>query len=508
MPPSRTQLRIAAAIALGLIVCSAFTAPFASIQLAVLPAFAIVAATALVFAHLTTATLLYTQFSVLGSRSLLALASGYLLTAILLGMWGLTFPGAFAPTGLFGAGLQTTIYIYVFSRLILPIAAISYVVLKSTDARPGRFSIRHATLIAIAVAVAVAAVLVSLATGGSFLLPSIMVDALRGNHIVGPFLSIAAVALLLFAMAFLWRRKMSLLDLWLLLTLWTWLVELIVLAMTTARFSFSWYAGIAFELVSTTFILVGLLSQTLALYARLTLATIAQRRERENRRLALNAALAAVAHETYQPITAIAANSSAGLRQLGRAAPDFADLHAIFKDILADTRRASDAIDAIRAIFKVDSAEKRSLNVETLVQEVLSMVRAELAAHNVTAEANFETNLPHIDGNREQLQQVLLSLIANAVEAMDNISTRPRELRVGAVRDGAAVRVTLVDSGPGLDVAELPRIFEPFVTTKPKSSGLGLAICRSIIEAHAGRMQAEPGIPHGAVFAFTLPTAA
>lgn len=248
MPPSRTQLRIAAGIALGLIAYGAVTAPFARVQLAELPSFAIVAATALVFAHLTTATLLYTQYSVVGSRSLLALASGYLLTAILLGVWGLTFPHAFSPTGLFGAGPQTTIYIYVFSRLILPIAAIAYAVLKSTDARPARFSVREATLIAVNVTFVVAVMLVLLATGGASVLPPIMIDAVRGNHIVGPFLAIATVALLLFAMAFLWRARMSVLDLWLLLTLWTWLVELVGLAMTTSRFSFNWYAGIALEL--------------------------------------------------------------------------------------------------------------------------------------------------------------------------------------------------------------------------------------------------------------------
>jgi signal transduction histidine kinase len=473
----------------------------------VLPAFVPVAATILVFAHLTTATLLYTLFSVLGSRSLLALASGYLLTALLLGAWGLTFPHAFAPTGVLGAGLQTTGYLYIFSRLVFPVAAIAYGVLKSVDRQALRLTNRDAILLSLATTIIFAAALVWLATAGSFALPPLMIDTIRGNHIAGPFFGIAVIALLLFAMAFVWRRNMSVLDLWLLLTLWNWLVELIVLRMTTNRFSFNWYAGVIFELVSTTFILAGLLSQTLALYARLTLAAVVQRRERESRHLALNAALAAVAHETYQPITAIAANSSAALRRLDRGMPDLDEFRAILKDILADTRRTGDAIDAIRAIFKVDSSQLAPLKIENLVQEVLSEVRAELRAHNVTADAAFETNLPHVAGDKEQLQQVLLNLIANAIEAMDEVTTRPRELRVGAVRDGNAVLVTLEDSGPGLDPVHVARIFDPFVTTKPKGSGLGLAICRSIIEAHAGRMRAAPAVPHGAVFAFTLPVA-
>jgi signal transduction histidine kinase len=334
-----------------------------------------------------------------------------------------------------------------------------------------------------------------------------MVDAQRGNPFTGPFVAVVAVALLLFAMAFLWRRKMSVLDLWLLLTLWTWLVELIVLATTTVRFSFNWYAGFLLELASTTFILAGLLSQTFALYARLALATAVQRRERDSRRHALNAALDAVAHETYQPITAIAANSSAGLRHLGRDAPDLDEVHDIFNDIIADTRRTSDAIDAIRGIFKVDVSARAALAVEGLVQEVLSMVKSELRAHNVTADVSFEEGLPEIAGNREQLQQVLLNLIANAIEAMDGVTTRPRRLQVWAVKEGNEVLVTLRDSGPGIDPAQAGQIFDPFTTTKPRGSGLGLSICRSIIEAHAGRMRAASAVPHGAVFGFTLPVA-
>ena len=507
LPPSREQALLAACIAVALLIGAAATFPFAQIQLAVYPAFVVFITTTLVFAHLTTATLLFTLFLFQGTRSLLTLASGYVLTAFLLGAWGLTFPDAFAENGLFDAGLQTTFYLYAFSRFAFPLAAIAYCVLKSTDRHPPLISKRRAVLVGIVCALSVGVALVLLATAGSAVLPPVMVDAQRGNPFTGPFVAVVAVALLLFAMAFLWRRKMSVLDLWLLLTLWTWLVELIVLAMTTVRFSFNWYTGLLLELASTTFILAGLLSQTLALYARLALATAVQRRERDSRRLALNAALAALAHETYQPITAIAANSSAGLRHLGRDAPDLDEVHDIFNDIIADTRRTSDAIDAIRGIFKVDVSARTPLAVEGLVQEVLSMVKSELLAHNVTADVSFEEGLPEIAGNREQLQQVLLNLIANAIEAMDDVTTRPRRLQVWAVKEGNEVLVTLRDSGPGIDPAQAGQIFDPFMTTKPRGSGLGLPICRSIIEAHAGRMRAASAVPHGAVFGFTLPVA-
>ena len=508
MPPSRYQKRLALGIAVGLIAGCAITIPFANTQLVELPAFVPVAATMLVFAHLITATLLYTLFSVLGSRSLLALASGYLLTAILLAVWGLTFPRAFAATGLLGAGLQTTLYVYIFSRLVLPLAAIAYVILKSVDRHPLRISSREAVLSSVAIVLLVAAGLVLLVTNGSPALPPLMVDTVHGAAPASaPFFGIVVGTLFLFAMAFIWRRNMSVLDLWLLLTLWIWLVEIILLRMTSSRFSFNWYAGVILEIVSTTFILAGLLSQTLALYARLALATAVQRRERDNRHLALNAALAAVAHETYQPITAIAANGSAGMRLLNRDQPDLNEVRAIFHDIMADTRRASDAIDAIRAIFKVDASKKAPLAVEGLVHEVLSMVKSELQARNVTADADFEIDLPPVAGNREQLQQVLLNLIANAMEAMDGVMTRPRMIHVSAAREGDEVLIELRDTGTGIDPAQTGHIFDPFVTTKNRGSGLGLPICRSIIEAHAGRLRAAPAVPHGSVFAFTLPVA-
>jgi signal transduction histidine kinase len=507
MPPSITQRRLALAIAAFLLVGSAMTFPFARIQLAPLPEFVPVAATALMFAHLITATLLYTLFSVLGWRSLLPLASGYLLTGILLSVWGLTFPHAFTPSGLLGAQLQTTIYAFVFSRLVLPFAVIAYAVLKGADRLPVQVTNSRAIMTSVAATLLIATGLVLTVTKGASWLPPIMVSDFHGNHVTGPFFGIVAIALLLFAMAFLWRRNMSVLDLWLLLTLWNWLVEIIVLRTTTDRFTFNWYAGLVLELGSTTFILAGLLSQTLALYARLALATEVQRRERENRHLALHAALSMVAHETYQPITAIAANSSAGLRYLNKDRPDLDEVRQIFGDIIADTRRTSDSIDAIRALFRVDASEKTPLQVESLVQEVLAMVQSELRAHNVAAGVSFELNLPCIHGNREQLQQVLLNLIANAIEAMDSVTSRPRTLEVWAARDGDEVLVTLKDSGPGIDPSESGRIFDPFVTTKAKGTGLGLPICKSIIEAHAGRMRARPAVPNGAVFGFTLPVA-
>jgi signal transduction histidine kinase len=508
MPPSRYQVRLALGIAVALIVGCAITIPFANVQFVELPAFVPVAATMLVFAHLTTAMLLYTLFSVLGSRSLLALASGYLLTAILLAVWGLTFPRAFTNTGILGAGLQATLYVYIFSRLVLPLAAIAYAILKSIDRHPLRMSNRDAIFSSVAVVVLFAAGIVLLVTKGAPAMPALMLDRVHGSaHVLGPFFSIGVITLILFAMAFVWRRNMAVLDLWLLLTLWNWLAELIILRMTNTRFSFNWYAGVILEIGSTTFILAGLLSQTLALYARLALATSVQRRERDSRHLALNAALAAVAHETYQPITAIAANGSAGLRLLNDEQPDLDEIRAIFHDINADTRRASDAIDAIRAIFKVDASEKTPVAVDSLVQEVLSMVESELRARNVTADADFEIDLPPIAGNREQLQQVLLNLIANAMEAMDGVMTRPRMLHVSAAREGDEVLIELRDTGTGIDPAHTSRIFDPFVTTKVRGSGLGLPICRSIVEAHAGRLRASPAVPHGSVFAFTLPVA-
>lgn len=307
------------------------------------------------------------------------------------------------------------------------------------------------------------------------------------------------------AIALVWRRRGSVLDLWLLVVLWAWLIETILLSTTTYRFTLVWYAGRIYGLLAASFVLLALLAQTTTLYARLAVSVMAQRRERENRLMAMDAALALVAHEVNQPLSAIVANGSAALRQLARAGPDPEELNAILKDMISDGHRASGVIGGIRAMFKRDESEKVRLDIGDLVAEVLALIHGELQHHNVVAETDLPAKLPRVAGNRVQLQQVLLNLAMNAIEAMDAATTRARLLRICAGHDDSDVLVKVEDSGPGLAPEASERLFDPFFTTKAKGMGLGLSICRSIIEAHGGRLWALPAAPHGTIFHFTLP---
>jgi len=505
LPPGRRQKRLALAVAVLLLVAYAVAAPFASIHLAPTDAFIPVLDTLLFLTDTITAALLFAQFSVLGSRALLALASGFLFTGLLIIPHGLTFPGAFAPTGLLGAGLQTTVYLYIFWHFGLPCAAIAYSLLKEGDPdRPMRGGARLPILASIAGVVLLVCALTWLVTAGAAWLPAIMVDAIHSNAI---WLYTAPVIILLdvTAIALVWCRRGSVLDLWLLVVLWAWLIETILLSTTTYRFTLVWYAGRIYGLLAASFVLLALLAQTTTLYARLAVSVLAQRRERENRLMAMDAALALVAHEVNQPLSAIVANGSAGLRELARAAPDTQELAAILKDIIGDGHRASGVIGGIRAMFKRDESEKVRLDIGDLVAEVLALVHGELQHHNVVVETDLPSKLPRVAGNRVQLQQVLLNLTMNAIEAMDAAATRARLLRICALPDDRDVLVTVEDSGPGLAPEASERLFDPFFTTKAKGMGLGLSICRSIIEAHGGRLWTLPAAPHGTVFHFTLP---
>jgi C4-dicarboxylate-specific signal transduction histidine kinase len=165
-------------------------------------------------------------------------------------------------------------------------------------------------------------------------------------------------------------------------------------------------------------------------------------------------------------------------------------------------------IASIRAMLKKGGQEKAPLGVNELIGEVLTLVHNELQDHGVVVESELAGELPNVMANRVQLQQVILNLFMNAAEAMGEVNDRPRVMRVkSALNDSAGVEVTVEDQGTGIDPDNMDRIFETFFTTKSSGMGMGLAICRTIIEDHGGRLQASAGNPHGSVFRFVLPTA-
>ncbi len=197
-------------------------------------------------------------------------------------------------------------------------------------------------------------------------------------------------------------------------------------------------------------------------------------------------------------------NADAGLRWLVRPAPDLDEAKAALQRIVADGHRAGAVIDSIRANFKRDARNRTSLDLNELIGEALTLTRGDLQRHRILVQAEPAPKLPPVRGDRIQLQQVLLNLITNAIDAMV-AKDGARVLRVRSdLNDGGGVIVSVADTGTGIGSPEFDRIFDPLFTTKSGGMGMGLAICRSIIEAHDGRLWAAPNKPEGAVFQFML----
>ena len=216
----------------------------------------------------------------------------------------------------------------------------------------------------------------------------------------------------------------------------------------------------------------------------------------------------ALAHELNQPLGAILRNAEAAELFLKDDAPDLEELRAIISDIRKDDQRAGEVIDRLRALLKRRDIETQPLDVADVISEVIALVRADAAARSVKLEVQASSGLPRVSGDRVHLQQVLLNLIINAMDAMNEISQDIRRVIVRARHDDAFVAISVEDTGHGIPPAKLADVFEAFYTTKPNGMGMGLPISRTIVEAHGGRITAENCDAGGAIFRFTLPVAA
>jgi PAS domain S-box-containing protein len=215
---------------------------------------------------------------------------------------------------------------------------------------------------------------------------------------------------------------------------------------------------------------------------------------------------ATIAHEINQPLAAIVTNANSGLRWLGNKTPDLGEAQNALRRIVSDGHRASEVIAGIRAMFRRGEQASAYYDVNLLIREVLALVNGELKSNKVETRIELSDGIPKILADRVQLQQVVLNLMMNAIEAMGSVQNGARVLDVNSeVRDGRDILITVKDSGPGIDPENLDRIFDRFFTTKSNGMGMGLSICRSIVEAHNGRLWAEPGVRPGSVFRILLP---
>jgi PAS domain S-box-containing protein len=227
---------------------------------------------------------------------------------------------------------------------------------------------------------------------------------------------------------------------------------------------------------------------------------------RVSRQLTMGAITASIAHEVNQPLAAIVSSGNAGLRWLSSSPPNLNEAAAALRRIVSDGHRAGQVIEAVRAMFKKDADKKTLLDINDVVRDVFGLLRVELQKHDIAVQYRLAEETPQVLADPVQLQQIFLNLVMNAIEATSLVVDRPRTLRVSSEHhDRAGVSITLEDSGTGIDPKNIDRIFQPFFTTKSNGMGMGLSICRSIIEAHRGSLSAFAAHPHGTAFRVTLP---
>jgi C4-dicarboxylate-specific signal transduction histidine kinase len=225
-----------------------------------------------------------------------------------------------------------------------------------------------------------------------------------------------------------------------------------------------------------------------------------------NRVAVIGQLAASIAHETKQPITSARTYAAAALRFLDKSPPDVAEVRQALTCVVNETDRASHVVDRIRSLIKKAPPRKEVTDLNAAILEATALTRSEAVKAGVIVSTQLAPELPCVQCDRVQLQQIMLNLIVNAIQSMSSVEDGNRELHISTERiKPEGVRVGVRDTGPGLSPESLPRLFEPFYTTKSEGMGMGLSICRSIIEAHGGRLRAMTCEPQGALFQFEVP---
>jgi signal transduction histidine kinase len=508
MPATGQQKAMAVGVAVLLIVTAAVIAPFASIQLGRIDAFIPVLQTALCVAELITAALLFAQYSIQPQRALLALASGYIFTGSFAFLQTLAFPGGYAPAGLIGE-INTPAWMYVLWHTTFPAAILVYALSKDTigvGKLPGR-STATTIIFTVAGVLATTAVLTWIVATKTEYLPSLYTTDVRLQTRLGNQVNLALLLWGATALAVLFFRKRTILDLWLMVTLLAYTPNFLVAMIgSSVRFSVGWYAARCFVLVGSCMLLTVLLIETMLLYSRLASAITLQRRERTNRLLSVEAVTGAIAHELKTPLGAIALNASTALSQLRSTPRELEDMEDILSDIEADSHRAAAMISSIREMTTKTVHRSAVTSAEDVGQLALRLLKHDLQINEVSVATEFQGSLPAVQIDGMELQQVLLNLVRNAIDAMSSSPPEARRLRLRTSFDGqSTVLMSVQDSGPGISAEDRQRIFDPFFTTKSGGMGLGLAISSTLVTNHGGKLRLVKSDSDGSIFELAMP---
>ena len=517
MPARRGHRRIALAMVVVLVAAFAVSAPFAAVPLTRVEAFIASYESILVINDLITAALLYAQFAILRTRGLLVLASGYLFTALMVVPHMLVFPGVFTPTGLFDAGPSSAAWIYTFWHIGFPIAVLIYIFRVDRGNVHGRA--RRSIALSVAAIVALVVALTWISTVGEPFIPKVMADATRRASSI-PYVSGSIWLLTLATLGALWwgRPRKSVIDLWLAVVLCAWLCEIMLsVILAPARFSLGFYLGRLYGLIAASVVLLVLLSETIALYALLVRAIATERIERGRRLSEMEAMLSHLArvgdlgnvvthliHEVNQPLAAIG-NYLSALQRL--AAMGEAEKVAITIDkTVGQSERAREIIRRLRYFVAKREIERKPEALATTIDDAIGIAQATTGRTGIEIEIMLDPRARFAFIDRVQIVQVLVNLIRNASEAMME-SPRRKLAITSRLVEHDKLELSIADTGPGLPAELRDRLFQPFVTTKASGMGVGLSICRFIIEAHGEKLQVADNPGGGTIFRFTLPVA-
>jgi len=506
-PPDRRQIRFGIAVVVLLYLASL---PVLVVGGAHWPEFSpfIPTIDAIMFVgEVITATLLYSQASVFRVRGLAILGTGYLYTALLLIPHALTFPGAFSRDGLFGDGINTTAWFVVLRYPAFAIAVILYAQLKPADPAAQPEAERPAPNIGahVVAAIMLATAAIVLAASGVLLPFSLdRIHPIRANVIA---YQATMTAFWIAAIVMLSRRRSSVLDLWLLVALAGWLLQSLLNMLEEGRFTATWYWFFATTLFSHLVVMLVLVAESMRLYGRLALSMSAWNREREARLMSIDALAAAISHEVSQPLSALGTLQNTGLKWLTRERPDVERAIHSLRAAVEAKDLAIGAIKSVQTTFARRPGDRRVFDLADLVRETVPLFRREIAGKRISLQ--LELDETPVLADRVQLQRVLINLLSNAIDSLGLTEDRTRRLTVRAApRAGRGAVLEISDNGIGIAREDLAHIFDPYFTTKANGTGLGLSLCRIVVEAHGGHLSASRGEGCGATFHLELPSSA
>ena len=520
LPAGRPARRLALAVVLVSVAIFFVAVPFAKVPLAQIWAFIPIYESALVVNDLITAVLLFGQFGFVRSRALCVLASGYLFTAFMTVAHALTFPGLFSPTGLLGAGPQSTAWLYMFWHGGFPLFVIAYALFKDEgrEASQSRGRVRGAILSSVATVLVVVCGLTLLATAGQASLPAIM----RANQYTPAMIVVVSSVwgLSLLALVTLWRRRPhTVLDLWLMVVMCAWLFDIALAAVLNAgRFDLGFYAGRIYGLLAASFVLMVLLIENSQLYARLVETHDGERRERQRAQRAEEAAatanlaksefLSRMSHELRTPL-----NGIIGFGQLLELDVHGPEQQESVAQILKGGQHLLVLINEVLDLARIE-AGRLSISLEPVLASdvcstALDLVRPQAAQRHLTLRASVPGDV-YVMADQQRLQQVFLNLLSNAVKY--NVDGGNITVSCNGGAPTGRVRVGVEDTGAGIAPGLLERLFTPFdrlgaEQTGVEGTGLGLALCKQLVEAMGGTIWADSALGRGTRFTVELRTA-